>query len=81
MNNSKPPITDPNILETPGVDSTLCWWCSRDGRTCSWMNDFTYVNGWIIDETIIKPNLHSVFVHKCPLFKEFVNDSRKKSSK
>lgn len=55
------------------VGDSLCWECTNATGFCSWSADFTPVDGWEAEETIIKQKgnpIPSFKVQKCPLYKK-----------
>lgn len=59
---------------------TLCWDCKNANPSCCWHNDFTPVDGWIVEPVHIKTdNTDTFLVIECPNFepdKEIVSDKK-----
>ena len=48
---------------------TLCWDCKNANPSCCWHNDFTPVDGWIVEPVHIKTdNTDTFLVVECPNF-------------
>jgi len=64
-----------------GKKSTLCWTCQNGyANKCPWMTDFTPVEGWEAEKTVIMDNIRepidSYLVIKCPMYvKENIKDN------
>lgn len=65
-----------------GKKSTLCWTCQNGyANKCPWMTDFTPVEGWEAEKTVIRDNIRepidSYLVIKCPMYvKENIKENK-----
>lgn len=59
-------------------NQTLCWYCAKALRGCSWSDHFEPIDGWDAEATVIHSGadlelrIDSYHVHSCP---EYVDDS------